>query len=36
MYFGTATFDRDTFHCTILYEKEGHLILYPVIILCIG
>ena len=34
MCFGTAAFDTDTFQCEILYQKEGHLILYPVIRLC--
>ena len=31
MYFGTAAFDTDTFERAILYQNEGHLILYPVI-----
>ena len=29
--FGTAAFDTDTFQRAILYQKEGYLILYPVI-----
>ena len=29
--FGTTAFDTDTFQRAILYQKEGHLILYPVI-----
>ena len=31
MCFGTGAFDIDTFQRAILYEKEGYLILYPVI-----
>ena len=31
MCFGTAAFDTDTFQRAIFYQKEGHLILYPVI-----
>ena len=31
MCFGTAAFDTDTFQRVILYQNEGHLILYPVI-----
>ena len=29
--FGTDAFDTDTFQRAILYQKEGYLILYPVI-----
>ena len=29
--FGTNAFDTDTFQLAILYQNEGHLILYPVI-----
>ena len=29
--FGTASFDTDTYQCEVLYKKEGHLFLYPVI-----
>ena len=31
MCFGAGAFDIDTFQCEILYQKEGYLILYPVI-----
>ena len=31
MCFCTAAFDTDTFQCAILYQNEGHLILYQVI-----
>ena len=31
MCFATAAFDTDTFQRAILYEKEGYLILDPVI-----
>ena len=33
---GAAAFDTDTFQYAILYQKEGNLILYPVITLCVG
>ena len=31
MYFVTVAFDTDTFQRAILYQKEGYLILYPLI-----
>ena len=31
MCFGTDAFDTDAFQDAILYQKEGYLILYPVI-----
>ena len=31
MCFGAAAFDTDTFQRAVLYQKEGRLILYPVI-----
>ena len=35
MCFGTVAFDTETFQHAILYQREGHLILYmDMIILC--
>ena len=31
MCFGTDAFDTDRFQLAILYQKEGYLVLYPVI-----
>ena len=31
MCFGIDNVDTDIFQCAILYQKEGYLILYPVI-----
>ena len=31
MFLEKVAFDTDTFQREILYQKEGHLILYPVI-----
>ena len=31
MYFGTDSFDTDTFQRVILYQEEGYLILHMVI-----
>ena len=31
MGFGLAAFDTETFQRAILYQEEGHLVLYPVI-----
>ena len=31
MCIGTDAFDTDTFQRAVLYQKEGYLILYPVI-----
>ena len=35
MCFDTAAFDTKPFQYAILYQKEGHLILYPVICMII-